>query len=66
MPKLSLDFFISGLEDDHSPTSIAYPHICFNNVYKMLQEKRFDFLEAKAVLLIRLVMEVHQVHSQGP
>jgi len=32
-------------------------HFGFNTVYKMLQEKRFDFLEAKAVLLIPVALE---------
>jgi PAS domain S-box-containing protein len=32
-------------------------HFGFNTVYKFLQEKRFDFLEAKAVLLIPFALE---------
>jgi PAS domain S-box-containing protein len=32
-------------------------HFGFNTVYKFLQEKRFDFLEAKAVLLIPVALE---------
>jgi hypothetical protein len=32
-------------------------HFGFNTVYKMLQEKRFDFLEAKSVLLIPVALE---------